>query len=236
MAYKRSRGSTPNADGSAAINPSRTGPHDEAFVLKLGTGRSSLAEEGSYFTAMNAVIATEIAGHVAPAIADEGTKSLLYVKNGSSTKFLTIDQLHLRVEVVNASASDVYFSVVTTANEVSRDSGGTAITPVNARSDQALSSEATIYFGAVVNTPSAPKLHSRTLIRQTIGVTEDRYYFQFGGNIVSNPAYVATISDIYRTMPPLVLAPGGEMLFCEVNPSGAATAATYEFMLGYWER
>jgi hypothetical protein len=26
------------------------------------------------------------------------------------------------------------------------------------------------------------------------------------------------------------------MLFCEVNPSGAATASTYEFMLGYWER
>lgn len=235
MAYKRTRG-TPNADGSSAVTPTRTGPHDEAYILPVGLGRQTLAEEGSYFTAMNPTIATEIVGHVAPAIADEGTKSLLYVRNASTTKYITIDQVHLRVETVNASASDIYFSVVTTANEVSRDSGGTAITPVNARSDQPLSSEATIYFGAVVNTPSAPKLHSRTLLRQAIGVTEDRYYFQFGGIYTAGPAYVATISDLYRTLPPLVLAPGGEMLFCEVNPSGAVTGATYEFMLGYWER
>jgi hypothetical protein len=234
MAYKRSRG-TPSADGTAIVNPSRTGPYDEAYVLPVGLGRQTLAEEGSYFTALNATTATELTGHAAPAIADEGTKSLLYVYNGG-TKYITIDQVHLRVETVNASATDVYFSVVTTAAEVSRDSGGTAITPVNARTDQPNSTGATIYFGAVVNTPSAPKLHSRTLVRQTIGVTEDRYYFQFGGNMVSTPAYVATISDVFRTLPPLVIAPGGEMLFCEVNPSGAATAATYEFMLGYWER
>ena len=235
MAYKRTRG-TPNGDGSSAVTPTRTGPHDEAVALSLGLGRGTLAEEGSYFTAMNPTIATEIVGHVAPAIADEGTKSLLYVRNASTTKYITIDQLTLRVEVVNASASDIYFSVVTVHNEVSRDSGGTAITPVNARSDNPISSEATIYFGAVINTPSAFKLHSRALMRQTINVTEDRYYFQFGGNMVPGPAYVATISDIYRTLPPLVLAPGGEMLFCEVNPSGAATASTYEFLLGYWER
>ena len=235
MAYKRSRGSTPNADGSASVNPTRTGPYDEAFILPVGLPRQSLAEEGSYFTATNATAATELTGHAAPAIADEGTKSLLYVYNGGS-KYITIDQVYLRVETVNASATDIYFSVVTTAAEVSRDSGGTAITPVNARTDQPNSSGATIYFGAVVNTPSAPKLHSRTLMRQTINVTEDRYYFQFGGNLMVSTPYVATISDIYRTLPPLVIAPGGEMLLCEVNPSGAATASTYEFLLGYWER
>lgn len=234
MAYKRQRGSTPSEDSALVVTPSRTGPYDEAFILPVGLGRQSLAEEGSYFTAMNPVIATEIAGHVAPAIADEGTKSLVYLYNGGS-KYITIDQISLRVETVNASASDIYFSVVTT-NELSRDSGGTAITPVNARSDNPFSTGATVYFGAVVNTPSAFKLHSRTLVRQTINVTEDRYYFQFGGNMVSTPAYVATVSDIFRTLPPLVIAPGGEMLFCEVNPSGAATAATYEFMMGYWER
>jgi hypothetical protein len=234
MAYKRQRGSTPSADGTAVVTPSRTGPYDEAYVLPVGLARATLAEEGSYFTAMNPTIATEIAGHVAPAIADEGTKSLVYLYNGGS-KYITIDQLTLRVEVVNASSSDTYFSVVTT-NELSRDSGGTAITPVNARSDNPFSTGATVYFGAVINTPSAFKLHSRTLMRQSISVTEDRYYFQFGGAFTAGPAYVATISDLYRTLPPLVIAPGGEMLFCEVNPSGAATAATYEFMLGYYER
>jgi hypothetical protein len=232
--YRRLRSSTANADGTAVVTPQRTGPYDEAYVLPVGLGRSTLAEEGSYFTAANATTATELTGHAAPAIADEGTKPLLYVYNGGA-KYITIDQVQLRVETVNASATDVYF-VVKTTNELSRDSGGTQITPVNARTDAPFSSGATIYFGAVVTTPSAQSLHSRTLMRQAIGVTEDRYYFQFGGAFTAGPAYVATISDLYRTLPPLVIAPGGEMLFCESNPSGAATAATYEFLLGYWER
>lgn len=234
MAYKRSIGTTFNADGSTAVTPSRTGPYDEAYVIPVGDWRQALAMEGSYFTAKNATIATELTGHAAPAIADVGTKSLLYLYNGG-TKYITIDQVTLRVETVNASASDIYFAAVTT-QELSRDSGGTQITPTNARSDSPLSSGATIYFGAVVNTPSAQKLHSFTLLRQTINVTEDRYYFQFGGSMVAGPAYVATISDLYRTLPPLVVAPGGEFLFCEVNPSGAATASTYEFLMGYYER
>ena len=150
-------------------------------------------------------------------------------------KYITIDQITLRVEIVNDSSSDIYF-VTSTTNEQSRDSGGTAITPNNARSDNPTTSQATVYFGPVVTTPSASKLHSRAIMRQTINVTEDRYYFQFGGNLVAGPAYVATISDIYRVLPPLVIAPGGEMLFSSINPSGATNASTYEFMLGYWER
>ena len=233
MATQRLRTSTAVVDGTL-VSPSRSGPFGEAFVLPVGLGRQGLAEEGSYFTACNATTATELTGHVAPAIADEGTKPLLYLYNGG-TKYITIDQVTLRTETVNASASDIYFVTYTT-NELSRDSGGTAITPVSARSDNPIATGATVYFGAVVTTPSAQKLHSRTILRQTIDVTEDRYYFQFGGNMVSTPAYVATVSDIFRTLPPLVIAPGGEFLFCESNPSGAGTAATYEFMLGYWER
>ena len=234
MAYKRTRGSTANADSSTSTTPTRTGPHDEAYIIPVGIGRAALAEEGSYFTCNNATTATEIVGHVAPAIGDEATKPLIYLYNGGA-KYITIDMITLRVETVNASATDCYFTVCT-SNELSRDSGGTAITPNNARSDNPFASGATVYFGAVVCTPAAFKLHSRTLVRQTINVTEDRYYFQFGGNMVAGPAYVSTISDIYRTLPPLCIAPGGEMLFSSINPSGAATGSDYEYMLGYWER
>lgn len=236
MVYKRLRGGTPNADSSTSTSPTRTGPHDEAYVIPAGMGRNALAEEGSYFTCNNATTATEIVGHVAPAIGDEGTKPLIYLLNTSTTKYISLDFITLRVETVNASASDIYFVVSTAQGEVSRDSGGTAITPVNARSDNPFTSAATVYFGAVVATPSATKLHSRTLIRQTINVTEDRYYFGFGHNLVAGPAYVATISDIYRNLPPLCIAPGGEMLFTSINPSGAVTGSDYEFMMGYWER
>jgi hypothetical protein len=145
-----------------------------------------------------------------------------------------MDQISLRVDSVATTASDVYFTVCTT-NELSRDSGGTALTVNSARSDNPNSSGATVYFGAVVTTPSDFKLLARTLVRQTVQVAEDRYYFQFGEPFVAGPAYIATISDIYRALPPVVIAPGGELLFSAITPAAAATA-DYEVMVGFWER
>jgi hypothetical protein len=217
------------------VGPDRATPYSDAYVVPVGSARSALAEEGSYFTANNATTATEITAHAAPAIGDEATKPILYLYNGGS-KFITIDNVYVRTETVNTSASDVYYTV-SVNSEASRDSGGTAITPQNARSDNPITSGATIYFGAVVCTPSTNRLISRTLVRQAIGVTEDRYYFQFGEPFgYTGPAYVATVSDISRQLPPVVIAPGGEFLFTYIGPSGASTAATHEFMLGYWER
>lgn len=224
-------GTTDNAQGGG---PGRASWYSDAYVVPVGSARSTLAEEGSYFTANNATTATEITGHAAPAIGEEATKPLLYLYNGGP-RFITIDQVSIRTETVNASATDVYYTAVTT-DELSRDSGGTALSVVNARSDNPLTSGATVYFGAVVCTPAASKLVGRHLIRQTIGVTEDRYHFQFGEPLVSTPAYVATVSDIYRSFPPVVIAPGGEFLLASIDPSGAGTAATHEVMLGFWER
>ena len=220
------------ADGQA-VGPERASAYSDAYVIPVGSGRGNLAEEGSFFTVCNATTATEIDGHAAPVVGEEATKPLLYIYNGGS-KYITMDQICLRVETVATTTSDVYFTVVTT-DELSRDSGGTQLTPVSCRSDNPVTSAATVYFGAVVTTPSAFNLVARTLVRQTIQVTEDRYNFQFGEPVVSGPAYVATISDINRTLPPVVIAPGGELLFATITPAAAATA-DYEVMASFWER
>ena len=56
----------------------------------------------------------------------------------------------------------------------------------------------------------------------------------------SNPigwTHIGTaVSNLLVQMPPVVIAPGGNFYFCESNPSGATTAATYEFEFGYAER
>ena len=233
MAISRNRPGL-NEDNLQGGGPSRSSGYSDSYVVPVGSARSTLAEEGSYFTALSATVAAELTGHAAAAVGDEATKPLVYLYNGG-IRFITIDQVYIRVETINASATDTYFTVSLT-NEQSRDSGGTQWTVVNARSDSPTTSGAVVWAGAVVTTPSAFTAHSRHLFRQTIMVTEDRYHFQFGEPIVSNPAYVATVSDIYRTFPPCVIAPGGEFLLASINPTGAITAATHEISLGFWER
>ena len=234
MGVFRNRPAGYGSDNPQDAAPGRHSWYGDSYVVPVGSARSQLAEEGSYFTANNLTTATEITGHVGAAISDEPNKPLLYLYNGGQ-KYITIDQVFIRTEVVNNNTTDVYY-VAHTTNELSRDSGGTALTVNSCRSDNAFVSAATVYFGAVVTTVSASKLIGRHLVRQTINVTEDRYHFQFGEPIVSTPAYVGTISDIYRSFPPLVVAPGGEFLFSATHPAGDTTASTFEVMLGFWER
>src|SRR3990167_11127619 len=104
MAIWRSRPSG-QGDNSLGGPPTRSSGYGDAFVVPVGSARSQLAEEGSYFTANNATTATEITGHAAPAIGDEATKPLLYLYNGGS-RFITTDQVMIRIETGHASATD----------------------------------------------------------------------------------------------------------------------------------
>jgi hypothetical protein len=237
MSIARTRGTSANADSSASVYPSRSGPFGEAHTIPLGIGRYNLAEEGSYFTALNATLSTEIAGHAAPAIGDEATKPLVYLYNGG-TKYIGIDFITLRTDTPNASSSASYFVASVTA-ELSRDSGGTAITPQNCRSDNPITTGATVYFGAVVCTPSASRRVGQVLARSVIAVTEDQYHFSFGNGVFLPGFSVSTgttVADRLCSMPPVVIAPGGELLFTLIAPSGASTAWDGEIMMGYWER
>ena len=230
------------ADNYSDGTDGRNSWYGDRYVVPVGIGRASAAEEGSYYVGMNPTIGTAIVGHVAPAIADNDDtplKSLLHIHNAGQ-RFISMDYVKLTLEVVNASSTSTNFvSFVDNHGSSSRTSGGTAITPKSTRSDQPFTTGASVYFGAVaVVTSTAAKVGQWT-VRPVIAVTEDQYHFRFGDAAALNAHGVitgTTVASVLVSCAPVVIAPGGNFHLCEANPSGAATGATYEFEFGYWER
>lgn len=228
---------TKNADGSSVVTPSRTAPYSEAYVVPMGIGRYGLADEGSYWTA-STVIGTDLTAHAAPAIVDAETKPIIHLFNGG-TNDVYLDYIELLTTIANASATAVGFTIYLDAKgSTNRTGAGTAITPVNVRSNSATATGVTMFAGAVTAVGTSPKKAFSRVIKEFIGVALDRYSFSFGNGLLANPttSYTAGATAIVTYCPPIVLAPGGNLCFCQVSPSGAATAATFQFELGYFER
>lgn len=228
---------TKNADGTAVVTPSRTGSYGEAATIPYGIGRYGYAMEGSYWTAAS-VIGTDITAHAAPTIANAETKPIIHMFNGG-TNDVCLDYIELLTTVANASATAVAFTIYLDAKgSTNRTAAGSAITPVNVLSNSSTSSGVTMYAGAVTAVGSSPKLAFSRVIKEFIGVALDRYSFSFGNGLLGNPttSYTAGATNIVCFGPPIVLAPGGNLCFCQVSPSGVTTAATFQFEMGYWER
>ena len=227
--------------GDAA--PGRHSWYGDAYIVPVETPRVALAAEGSYFTGVNATLATAIAGHVAPALADNDplpTKSLLHLYNAGQ-RWIAFDYLKLTEIVVNASSTSTDFTVyVDNLGSSGRTSGGTAITANNVRSDNPFTTGATVYFGAVVTAAAAAaKKIAQWTVRPVIAVAEDQYTFKFGADPMLNSSvtHIGTaVANLLVNMPPVIISPGGNMYFCFSGPSGATTAATHEFEFGFWER
>ena len=84
MAINKLRG-TKNADGTAVAYPDRTGSYKEAYVIPVGTGRIALAPTRaptSWLRTRRSVL--QLTGHVAPAIAETSTKSIIHFFNAGS--------------------------------------------------------------------------------------------------------------------------------------------------------
>lgn len=242
MGIFRTRPNSSLGDNQSGGGPSRSSWYGDGYSLGLGTPRQNLADEGSYFSGVNAVQATAIVGHVAPAIADNDdtpTKALLHIFNGGQRN-IVLDYVKLRWVVVNASSTATGFTAfVDNHGSSSRVSGGTAITPVNTRSDNPTTTSGTVYFGAVVVSAATARKVAQWVVRPVIAVTLDETLFKFGGEpaTYSNLTIIGTANaNTVVIAPPVVIAPGGNFHLCESNPSGASTGATYEFEFGYWER
>jgi hypothetical protein len=230
------------ADSATVTLPQRTGAYYEAYVIPIGLGRVAAADEGSYYTCVNATLGTAITLHAAPAIVDTDTKSIIHLFNPlTSNQDVYIDYIWMKQTVVNASstASD-YLVYIDAGGVTARASGGTAITPANCRTDKiATAALQTVYAGAVVtNATTGTKVAQRT-VRPVISVAEDQYMFRFGdgGVMPSSQALTGTsVASVAVSFPPIVIAPGGNFKFVQTGPSGASTAATAEFEMGFWAR
>lgn len=231
---------TKNQDGTSIATPSRTGSYTEAYVLPIGTGRVAMADEGSYYVAQNATVGTQLTGHVAPAIADTNTKSIIHFFNGGALD-VTLDFLTITTVVANASATAVDFLAWTdNKGATGLTSGGTAITSIaNVRSNSTNASGITLTAGACVTAPltNIHRVFQRT-VKPYIGVALDSYSFVFGNGAWAPTGYalITAVTHTLTSCAPVIVGPGGNFYFVQTGPSGAATAMTFEFEMGFWER
>lgn len=238
MAVKRAL-PTRNVDNSSAVAPSRAGSYLEAYTLPLGSGDYMLADEGSVYHASNATLATGIAGHAAPVVADGVTKALLHVFNGGSKNIIPVS-LFMEVTAAGTAGTLHYTTIyLDNAQATARASGGTAITPVNAKSDASQTTGATVYFGAVVTAMATPYKVGQQIVREVIPVVQDTVLMRFGaasGNAHSALTTAATATNhSIQDFAPIVIGPGGNLNISQIRPSQSA-ASSYQFSFTYIER
>lgn len=230
---------TGNVDGTAIVTPSRTGKYGEAYAIPMAIGRYGLADEGSYFITTNATVGTQLTGHVAPAIADTNTKSIIHLFN-SGANDVYLDYISLTTVVANASATAVDFLAWTdNKGSTGLTSGGTAAVPVNTRSNSTNTSGLVVTAGACVTAPvtNVKKIMQRT-VKPYIGVALDSYVFSFGNGMFAPTGYalVTAVTNTLTCAAPIVLGAGGNFYFVQTGPSGATTAMTFEYEIAFWER
>ena len=231
---------TRNADGSAVVTPSRSGPYLEAYALPLGGGNWAFADEGSYYVGNNATLATGIVGHAAPVVADTDTKALFSLFNGS-TKNVVMD--YLFTELTNAgTGGTITYTVAYLDNKgtTAVSSGGTAITPVSSLSNGAgLPAGIVTTFGAVVTAMTSSVKVGQQIAREVIPVVQDTLLVKFGA--VSGAPHAGLTSagtatnHMVQLFAPIVIAPGGNLNIAHISPSQSA-ARSYQVSFGFWVR
>lgn len=231
---------TRNADSAAAVLPSRTGPYLESVVQPLGGGNWAFADEGSYYVANNATLATGIAGHAAPVVADTDTKALLHLFNGSA-KSVVLDYLFTEVTAAGTGGTITYtVAYIDNKGSTALTSGGTTITPVSSNSSGAAQpSGIVLTFGACATTMTSSVKVGQQIAREVIPVVQDTLLVKFGA--VSGQAHSGITSagtatnHMVQLFAPIVIAPGGNVNIAHISPSQSA-ARSYQFSVGYWVR
>lgn len=233
---------TRNADGDTAQTPTRTDPYLGAYVTPVGGGNWAFADEGSYFVATNATLATGIAGHAAPVVADTDTKALLHVYNGTTLNLIP-DYLFLEVTAAGTGGT-IHYSVVYLDNKGStaRTSGGTQITAFNSTRSSGAGSSTTglaMYFGPVVTAMTSSVKVGQQIAREVIPVVQDTLVLKFGGPNGSAHSALTTAgtatNHLVQHFAPVAVAPGGNLNISQIRPSQSA-AASYQFEFGFWLR
>jgi hypothetical protein len=231
---------TRNADSDAVATPSRASAYLEAYTVPMGGGNWGFADEGSYYVGNNATLATGIAGHAAPVVADTDTKALFHLFNGS-TKNVVMD--YLFTELTNAgTAGTITYTVayLDAKGATALSSGGTAITPVSTLSGGgALPSGIVTTFGACVTAMTSSVKVGQQIAREVIPVVQDTLLVKFGA--VSGAPHAGITSagtatnHMVQLFAPIVIAPGGNLNIAHISPSQSA-ARSYQVSFGFWVR
>lgn len=235
MAIYRDR-PNPNPDSLVSGGPNRASRYSEAYGVSITGKEYMAADEGSYFTALTPTPGTGIIGHAAPTTFDE-TKPYLLLYNGGQNRIYP-QYLRLHDTVVSTAATRVQFTIaVDQGNRYS--SAGTALSPSNVNMDSVVASAASIYVGAVVATAASASRRKvdHIVFRGSIDVVEDVYEIVFAGGDGTGQggSRAATVQDMARMAPPVVVGPGQSLLIHQWAGS-QSTGPTFQVSFGYVER
>lgn len=228
-----------NADGNASV-PSRAGKYLEAVTYAIGGDEWASAAEGSRFVCTNATLATGIAGHAAPVVADTDTKPLFFLFN-AGPKTIYFKRLFLEVTAAGTGGTIQYTVVyIDQKGATARSSGGTQITALNnCNTASGLASGADVWFGPVVAAMSNSKKVGQQIVREVIPVVQDRVSMYFGCSAPGINSGLTTAgtatNNLIQYFPAMAIAPGGNLNISQIRPSQSA-AASYQFEAEWMER
>ena len=247
--YGKTARAQPTKSADAVQLQPRLTAYGDLVTVPIGIGVNSIADEGSYFNATNATIGTGIIHALTTAWS--GTAALFCLRNtdAEGAKRINLDYIRLvtgATAIGMTAATSIEFAI-TIDNTNRYSSGGTSITPVNANMDSSQATIAALNFGAVVLSAASGSVRTTTrgaLPRRAAPamVTGDQFMFDFGG---SAPPAVDTIgaaapataaASFYIPSGPVIIGGGDSLNFHLWYPSGATTAPTFEFEIGWWER
>lgn len=215
----------------------RLARYGEQVVQEISSSRFALAEEGSYFSAVNPTPGTGIAHTIRASFS--ATDAIFHIRNtGSGGEYLFMDYIRLIPTVIPAAAtrSELLIAVDTSSRY---SSGGTALTPVNRNVASAQATVATVRFGALVLAAEGggTRRVSRAQIGTTIPVAFEETFIRFGGETAASGAIGSTVG-VRKGVPvgPVAIGNGHDLILHLWHPGNATTAGTWEVEAGWWER
>lgn len=199
----------------------------------------ALADRGAFYTTVNPTAGTGIAFRVLTAF--DATKPLAVLKNTATAGGVRVYPAWLRLitSVVPAAATSAELTM--TVDNVSRyTNGGSALVPAASSFVDAVTSVATLKFGAVVSPVAGASVKTihRSTTRTVIPKVLDELLIVFGGTQYSGALADlagASASRIVVLAAPVVLDGGESLLIHPWFPTNAVTAAEFELEMAHYE-
>lgn len=228
---------TLTVDGIEVAN--RGGRYGENYVIPLFSPRIGLADEGSYFVAMNPTPGTGLATIAAPTTLVDTSPFLMLLNNDvAGQKRAYLDFIKLIVTAAGTAGASLKYNCKID-NGVGRYTSGATLTaaPVNVNMDSSVAAVCAVKGGPLVAAAAtaAVRLLGGGVFKTGIPVIGDTYILTFGASEGGVGSAVATINSVIFNHPPVVIGPQQTFLFHLWLPSQSG-ASSYEVEMGWVER
>lgn len=236
--YGKTAKTLPTSVADASQLQPRLGAYGDTMSIQLMDNHSSLADEGSYFKAVNPTISTAIAGAATTSFSPTAALFSIYNTSAAGGKRIYMDYIRLMVVGAPTTSTSAQIAVTIDSGTNRYSSGGTAITPTNTNMDSSRATVASMFFGAVVLNAASGSVRtvSRFNPKQAILVAGDVISMDFGEHSSGAAALTgAAAQTLPASVGPVVIG-GGHSLNFHIWYPAATAAPTFEFEIGMWER